>query len=441
MTKPSKQALAARRRRVDAGVRDEAEARKRSRPTHNQLMLPLLDEIADKGGKVKPSEIYDSLAGRMKIDPSMQAETEIFADGQSHNLWQRHVRWARQTAVLKGYIANDARGIWELTEQGSGLLKRIRPGYVVTVFETDQGRALWATAEAAAGVIETGSVNLIYCSPPYPISNGRAYGGFSVPAWLDWMRGLGERWLDLLQPDGSLMVNLGTVYQRGAPLESPYQERFILQMVDELGYHFAGRQFWFSPSKLPSPMPWVVVRRQRVKSSVEPILWFSKGKFPKADNRRVLVPYKPRTLKRYIGKPGDETERPSGYRFGDASFSKDNGGAIPPNLIVAPGVVSNDAYREKCRAIGLPGHPEAYPEALPDFGIRLTTEPGDLVYDPLAGSGTTAAAAERLGRRWITSDQALAYVQGSAFRFEEAEGFAWCGDSVLPGMYNDREPS
>lgn len=36
--------------------------------------------------------------------------------------------------------------------------------------------------------------------------------------------------------------------------------------------------------------------------------------------------------------------------------------------------------------------------------IAMTTEPGDLVLDPTCGSGTTAWASERLGRRWITTD-------------------------------------
>lgn len=36
--------------------------------------------------------------------------------------------------------------------------------------------------------------------------------------------------------------------------------------------------------------------------------------------------------------------------------------------------------------------------------IAMSTEPGDLVFDPTAGSGTTAYVAERLGRRWITCD-------------------------------------
>lgn len=36
--------------------------------------------------------------------------------------------------------------------------------------------------------------------------------------------------------------------------------------------------------------------------------------------------------------------------------------------------------------------------------VAMTTEPGDLVIDPTCGSGTTAAACEKLGRRWITID-------------------------------------
>lgn len=36
--------------------------------------------------------------------------------------------------------------------------------------------------------------------------------------------------------------------------------------------------------------------------------------------------------------------------------------------------------------------------------LRMTTRPGDLVLDPTCGSGTTAVAAERYGRRWITCD-------------------------------------
>jgi adenine-specific DNA-methyltransferase len=36
--------------------------------------------------------------------------------------------------------------------------------------------------------------------------------------------------------------------------------------------------------------------------------------------------------------------------------------------------------------------------------LLMTTDPGDLVFDPTCGSGTTALVAEQFGRRWITTD-------------------------------------
>ena len=45
-------------------------------------------------------------------------------------------------------------------------------------------------------------------------------------------------------------------------------------------------------------------------------------------------------------------------------------------------------------------HPTQKPEALLERIIRVATNPGDLVVDPFAGSGTTLAVAKRLGRRF-----------------------------------------
>ena len=36
--------------------------------------------------------------------------------------------------------------------------------------------------------------------------------------------------------------------------------------------------------------------------------------------------------------------------------------------------------------------------------VLMTTDPGDLVFDPTCGSGTTAFVAEKFGRRWMTCD-------------------------------------
>ena len=42
--------------------------------------------------------------------------------------------------------------------------------------------------------------------------------------------------------------------------------------------------------------------------------------------------------------------------------------------------------------------------------IAASSNAGDLVVDPFGGSGTTAALAERLGRRWIVGDQDARYI-------------------------------
>ena len=50
------------------------------------------------------------------------------------------------------------------------------------------------------------------------------------------------------------------------------------------------------------------------------------------------------------------------------------------------------------------GYPTQKPEALLERIIKSSTNPGDIVLDFFSGSGTTAAVAEKLGRRWITCD-------------------------------------
>jgi len=48
--------------------------------------------------------------------------------------------------------------------------------------------------------------------------------------------------------------------------------------------------------------------------------------------------------------------------------------------------------------------PTQKPEALLERIIKASSNEGDLVFDPFCGSGTTAAVAEKLGRRWIMAD-------------------------------------
>ena len=109
--------------------------------------------------------------------------------------------------------------------------------------------------------------------------------------------------------------------------------------------------------------------------------------------------------------------RPSGHDISE-KFSIDNGAPIPPNLIAIPNTESNSNYMRYCKENGIKAHPARFPSALPEYFIRMLTDPGDLVLDPFAGSCITGEVSERLGRKWICVELVESYLDGAKGRFE-----------------------
>jgi site-specific DNA-methyltransferase (cytosine-N4-specific) len=99
---------------------------------------------------------------------------------------------------------------------------------------------------------------------------------------------------------------------------------------------------------------------------------------------------------------------------------QDNGGAIPDVLFDAAPEGPNSLWRRACKMAGCNQHPAISPRKPIETMIGLTTEPGDLVYDPFGGSLLTAKVAEDLGRRWITTERSLDYIKSGCLRFETA---------------------
>ena len=65
---------------------------------------------------------------------------------------------------------------------------------------------------------------------------------------------------------------------------------------------------------------------------------------------------------------------------------------------------------------GVKAHPTQKPEALLHRVILASTKPGDIVLDPFFGTGTTGAAAKRLGRRYVGIERDEAYAKVAADR-------------------------
>ena len=194
--------------------------------------------------------------------------------------------------------------------------------------------------------------------------------------------------------------------------------RVLFDFCDRLGYELAEEFFWFNPAKLPSPIEWVNKRKIRAKDAVNTVWWFSRCSEPKADITRVLVPYSER-MKTLLKDPERfyrPKERPSGHNIANA-FGKDNGGAIPSNLLQIPNTESNSAYLRLCKMLGRDSHPARFPSAFPKFFIKFLTDPGDVVVDIFSGSNTTGHAADLLGRRWLSMELDREYAALSAVRF------------------------
>ena len=110
-------------------------------------------------------------------------------------------------------------------------------------------------------------------------------------------------------------------------------------------------------------------------------------------------------------------QRPSEHVIGEKSFLRNNGGAIPPNVLLSANTTSGDSYLAYCKNHGIEPHPARMSTDVASFFIRFLTEENDWVMDPFAGSNVTGAVAERLGRRWISIEPNQIYANGSIGRF------------------------
>jgi len=292
--------------------------------------------------------------------------------------------------------------------------KKTKPYY-----KTKLGSAYLGDALQLLNTIDKGTVDLIMTSPPFALTRKKEYGNVDAGKYIEWFLPFAEKFYDALKPKGSLVIDIGGSWIPGKPVKSLYQYELLLALckMSKRRFYLAQEFFWYNPARLPTPAEWVNVRRERVKDAVNCIWWLSKDPHPKANNRNVLQPYSQSMLD--LLKRGYKAKlRPSGHDI-SANFSKNNGGAIPPNMIEIANTESNSRYLRACRWLGLKPHPARYPASLPEFFIKFLTDEADLILDPFAGSNVTGEAAERLNRQWFAFELMEGYLKGSRFRFEE----------------------
>jgi DNA modification methylase len=296
---------------------------------------------------------------------------------------------------------------------------------VETGYQTDFGSMILSTAEDffVSDMAEKarGNVQLILTSPPFPLIKKKRYGNLQGTDYREWIASLAPFVSKMLSQDGSVVIEIGNSWVRGSPTMSTVGIEALLDFKKAGNFQLCQQFIWHNPAKLPGPIQWVNIDRERVTDSFTNIWWLSNTDRPKADNKRVLRDYS-RSMKRLL-ETGEYNagRRPSQHKIGDKSFSKNNGGAIPSNVLSISNTSAADAYNRYCRDRGIRPHPARMPAGVAGFFIDMLTDEGDTVLDPFAGSNMTGAVAESKARKWLSVEPDVEHVVGSRGRFEKLQ--------------------
>ena len=127
------------------------------------------------------------------------------------------------------------------------------------------------------------------------------------------------------------------------------------------------------------------------------IIAYSKGNNPVFNWQDVAIPY------------SDETVARTGRGAGSTGLYGENEAELKhQNRLKSEGKIPEDwwtdIYRLQGNGLETLGYPTQKPESLLERIIKASSNEGDLIADFFCGSGTTAAVAEKLGRKWITTD-------------------------------------
>jgi site-specific DNA-methyltransferase (adenine-specific) len=238
------------------------------------------------------------------------------------------------------------------------------------------------------------SIDLIVTSPPYADRRKHTYGGVSPDKYVDWFLRRSAEFYRVLKPEGSFVLNIKEKAENGE------RHTYVLELILALrkqGWFWVEEYIWHKKNCYPGKWP------NRFRDAWERCLHFTKAKKFKMNQQAVMVPMGDwaNTRLKSLGK-NDTTRYDSqvGSGFGkNIANWLDRSMAYPTNVL---------HFATEC---GNKSHSAAFPQALPEWFIKLLTDEGDTVLDPFVGSGTTLQVASRLGRNAIGVDTQEEYCQ------------------------------
>ncbi len=232
--------------------------------------------------------------------------------------------------------------------------------------------------------LPTDCIDLVFTSPPYADCRAKTYGGIHPDRYVEWLLPITKQLFRVLKPTGSFVLNIKEKTVDGE--RHTYVIESILGMRRQ-GWLWTEEYIWHKRNCYPGKWP------NRFRDAWERCLHFTKQRHFAMYQDEVRVPmgdWRHSRLKKLSDTDKRRDESKVGSGFGK-NISKWIGRdlAYPTNVLHLATECSNR------------GHSAAFPEALPNWFIRLFTKPADIVLDPFLGSGTTAIAAGKLGRNYL----------------------------------------
>ena len=228
------------------------------------------------------------------------------------------------------------------------------------------------------------SIDLIVTSPPYADSRKSTYGGVTPDRYVDWFLPISQELLRVLKPDGTFALNIKEKAIKGE--RHTYVIELILEMRKQ-GWLWTEEFIWHKKNCYPGKWP------NRFRDAWERILQFNKTRQFKMYQDAVMVPMGDWAEKRL--KNLSQTDQVRDTSKVGSGFGKRVANWLERDKVY-PTNVLHLATETKNR-----NHSATFPDALPEWFIKLFTQEEDTVLDPFMGSGTTIRVAKRLGRNGI----------------------------------------
>lgn len=256
----------------------------------------------------------------------------------------------------------------------------MKPRYTTEDRNGETHKVYLADVKDTDEILEENSVDLVVTSPPYNI--GKEYEeDLTKEDYLEFTKDWIERIKKVLKDDGSFWLNIGFYKDSKGKQYIPWEYEFY-PLIEEIGgFQLVQQVIWNYNAGVNCKL--------RFSPRKETWLFYVRDLEDYTFNLdEVRVPHKYPNQK----KDGEIRVNPNGKNPGDVwNMQK-----------VTSGKGRAEDERTK--------HPAQFPEEVIERIIKVSSNEGDVVLDPLAGSGTTMKVARDLGRSSIGIDKSEEYV-------------------------------